>query len=157
MDVKQPTKTTTPTSLVFCRYLSLPPTPSASITQTYPESSDRSLSALKRWHSIHAQRPTQDGRNIWCHASLLASFCAPSISPCPPPLSKNTQTYTQTHANTYIYTHRQRKKDRQDRGRYHEGRRPSSDDSLHSPTVIPPSALDKPIIMKRYHRRRTTR
>ena len=30
-------------------------------------------------------------------------------------------------------------------GRYHGGRRPSSDDSLHSPTVIPPSALDKPI------------
>ena len=29
-------------------------------------------------------------------------------------------------------------------GRYHGGRRPSSDDSLHSPTVIPPSALDKP-------------
>ena len=38
-------------------------------------------------------------------------------------------------------------------GRYHGGRRPSSDDSLHSPTVIPPSALDKPSIMKRYHRR----
>ena len=30
-------------------------------------------------------------------------------------------------------------------------------DSLHSPTVIPPSALDKPSILKRYHRRRTTR
>ena len=29
-----------------------------------------------------------------------------------------------------------------------------SDDSLHSATVIPPSALDKPSIMKRYHRRR---
>ena len=41
------------------------------------------------------------------------------------------------------------------RGRYHGGRRPSSDDSFHSPTVIPPSALDKPSIMKRYHRRRT--
>ena len=41
--------------------------------------------------------------------------------------------------------------------RYHGCRRPSSDDSLHSPTVIPPSALDKPSIMKRYHRRRTTR
>ena len=41
-------------------------------------------------------------------------------------------------------------------GRYHGGRRLSSDDSLHSPTVIPPSALDKPNIMKRYHRRRTT-
>ena len=41
------------------------------------------------------------------------------------------------------------------RGRYYGGRRPSSDDSLHSPTVIPPSALDKPSIMKRYHRRRT--
>ena len=40
-------------------------------------------------------------------------------------------------------------------GRYHGGRRPSSDDSLHSPTVIPPSALDKRSIMKRYHRRRT--
>ena len=35
--------------------------------------------------------------------------------------------------------------------RYHGGRRPSSD---YSPTVIPPSALDKPSIMERYHRRR---
>ena len=43
------------------------------------------------------------------------------------------------------------------RGRYHGGRRPSSDDSFHSPTVIPPSALDKPSIMKHYHRRRMTR
>ena len=42
-------------------------------------------------------------------------------------------------------------------GRYHGGRRPSSDDSLHSPVVIPSSALDKPSIMKPYHRRRTTR
>ena len=41
------------------------------------------------------------------------------------------------------------------RGRYHGGRRPSSDDSFHSPTVIPPSALDKPSIMKGCHRRRT--
>ena len=41
------------------------------------------------------------------------------------------------------------------RGRYHGGRRPSSDDSFHSPTIIPPSALDKPSIMKRYHRRQT--
>ena len=40
------------------------------------------------------------------------------------------------------------------KGRYHEGRRRSSD---HSPAVIPPSALNKPSIMKRYHRRRTTR
>ena len=40
-------------------------------------------------------------------------------------------------------------------GRCHGGRRPSSDDSFHSPTVIPPSALDKPSIMKRYHHRRT--
>ena len=44
---------------------------------------------------------------------------------------------------------------RHTRGRYHGGRRPSSDDSLHSPTVIPPSALDEPSIMKRYNRRRT--
>ena len=48
-------------------------------------------------------------------------------------------------------------RERQTWGRYHGGRRPSSDDSLHSSTVIPPSALDKPNIMKRYHRRRTTR
>ena len=41
------------------------------------------------------------------------------------------------------------------RGRYHAGRRPSSDDSFHSPTVIPPSSLDKPSIMKRSHRRGT--
>ena len=40
-------------------------------------------------------------------------------------------------------------------GRYHGGRRPSSDYSLHSPTVIPPSALDKPSIVKRYHHRQT--
>ena len=38
------------------------------------------------------------------------------------------------------------------RGRYHGGRRMSTDDSQ---TVIPSSALDKPTIMKRYHRRRT--
>ena len=37
-------------------------------------------------------------------------------------------------------------------GRYHGGRRPSSDDS---PTVIPPSALDKLSIMKCYRRLRT--
>ena len=37
-------------------------------------------------------------------------------------------------------------------GRYHG---PSSDHSFHSPTVIPPLALDKPSIMKRCHRRRT--
>ena len=44
------------------------------------------------------------------------------------------------------------------RSRYHGGRRPSSDDSLHSPTIVfPPSAFDKPSTMKRYHRRRTTR
>ena len=42
-------------------------------------------------------------------------------------------------------------------GRYHGGRRPPSDDSFHSPTVIPHSALDKPSIMTRSHRRRTTR
>ena len=40
-------------------------------------------------------------------------------------------------------------------GRYHGGRRPSSDDTFHSPTVFPPSALDKPSTMKRYHSRRT--
>ena len=42
-------------------------------------------------------------------------------------------------------------------GRYHGGRPPSSNDSFHSPTVIPPSALDKPSIMKSYHRRQTKR
>ena len=42
-------------------------------------------------------------------------------------------------------------------GRYHGGRRTSSDDSFHSPTIIPPSALDKPSSMKHYHHRRTTR
>ena len=39
------------------------------------------------------------------------------------------------------------------RGRYHGGRQPSNNDSFHSPTVIPPSALDKPSIMRRHHRR----
>ena len=43
------------------------------------------------------------------------------------------------------------------KGRCYGGRRPSNDDSLHSPTVIPPSTLDKPSVTKRYHRRRTTR
>ena len=33
-------------------------------------------------------------------------------------------------------------------GRYHGGRRLSSEDSFHSPTTIPSSALDKPRIMK---------
>ena len=41
--------------------------------------------------------------------------------------------------------------------RYHGGRQPSSDDSFHSPIVIPPSALDKLSTMKGYHPRRTTR
>ena len=40
-------------------------------------------------------------------------------------------------------------------GRYCEGRRLSRDDSLHSPTAIPPSALDKLSIMKSCNRRRT--
>ena len=43
------------------------------------------------------------------------------------------------------------------RGWYHGGPRPSSDNSFHGPTVIPPSALDKPRIMKRYKHWRTTR
>ena len=37
------------------------------------------------------------------------------------------------------------------RGWYHGGRRPSSDYSFHSPTVIPPLALDRLSIMKCYH------
>ena len=40
-------------------------------------------------------------------------------------------------------------------GWYHGGRRLSSDDSLPSPTVTPPSALDKPSITKRYHHQQT--
>ena len=40
-------------------------------------------------------------------------------------------------------------------GRYHGGRRPSSDEIFRSPTVIQPSTLDKPSIMKCYHRWRT--
>ena len=40
------------------------------------------------------------------------------------------------------------------RGRYHGDGPPSSDDSCHSPTVIPPSTIDKSSIMERYHRRR---
>ena len=43
------------------------------------------------------------------------------------------------------------------RSRYHGGRQPSSGNNFHSPTVIPPSALDKSSIMKRYHHQRTTR
>ena len=41
------------------------------------------------------------------------------------------------------------------RGQYHEGQQSSSDDSFHSPTVIPPSALNKPSIMKHHHRQWT--
>ena len=37
------------------------------------------------------------------------------------------------------------------RGRYHGGRRPSSDDSLHCPTVIPPWAFDKPFSLSNRH------
>ena len=40
-------------------------------------------------------------------------------------------------------------------GRYHGGRPPSSHDSCRNPTVIAPSALDQPSIMKRYHPWRT--
>ena len=40
---------------------------------------------------------------------------------------------------------------RKRRGRYHGGRRLSSDNSLHSPTVIPPSALDKQSIIQGCH------
>ena len=40
---------------------------------------------------------------------------------------------------------------------YHGGWWPSSDDSFHSPTIILPSPLEKPSIMKRYHHRRATR
>ena len=39
-------------------------------------------------------------------------------------------------------------------GQYHGGQRPSSDDSFHSPAIIPLFALDKPSIMKHYHHRR---
>ena len=42
-------------------------------------------------------------------------------------------------------------------GLYHGGRRPSSDDNFHSPSVILPSALHKPSIMKLYYLQRTTR
>ena len=45
----------------------------------------------------------------------------------------------------------------QSRGRYHGGLTPSSDDGLHTSTVIPPSALHKLSIMKHYHHRWTTR
>ena len=50
---------------------------------------------------------------------------------------------------------RRQPREQQTLGWYHGGRRTSSDDILHSPTVIPPSAFDQPSIMKRYHRRRT--
>ena len=43
------------------------------------------------------------------------------------------------------------------RGQYQGFRQPSSDDSFHSPTVIPPWVLDKPSIIKSYHYRQTTR
>ena len=42
-------------------------------------------------------------------------------------------------------------------GRYRGGRRVSSENSFHSPTVISPLALDKPSFMKRYHRQQTKR
>ena len=43
------------------------------------------------------------------------------------------------------------------RGRYHGGQRRSSDNSFHSPTIVPPLAHDKPSIMKHYHHQWTTR
>ena len=78
--------------------------------------------------------------------------------PCTKPKSR--QPYVSTKRSGCQYTTRSvppQHWGRKTWGRYHGGRRPSSDDSLHSPTVIPPSPLDKPSIMKRYHRRWTTR
>ena len=95
-------------------------------------------------HGVFIQNCTVRGRVHWF-------IYPPSVTPtadscCSPVSSATSPVYGESvfevfHADT--------------RGRYHGGRRPSSDDSLHSPTVIAPSALDKPSIMKRYHRRRT--
>ena len=79
--------------------------------------------------------------------SLSLSFCLCLSLSVPPPSHSLTHSliHTHTHTHTYTYTHIKAW------GRYHRGQRPSSDNSFHSPTVIPP----KPSIMKRYHCRRT--
>ena len=74
--------------------------------------------------------------------------------------SLNVQQHTHTQetlqeTHTVMYNMRHALCRRKTGGRYHGGRRPSSDDIFHSPTVIPPSALHKPSVMKYYHRRRT--
>ena len=53
---------------------------------------------------------------------------------------------------TKIAYHRGRRPSNATRNQYHGGRRPSRDDC---PTVIPPTALNKPSIIRRYHGRRT--
>ena len=149
----------------------------ASVSQTplfsiylYLSSPHQSLSLADRWGT------TADFISNFLHSSLISAFqrimfhsrpvhslmlssnrflCLPlRLPPCTvlcrivlaSPDDRVTCPY---HFNLRLFT--------EIRGRYHGGRRPSSDDSLHSPTVIPPSALDKPSIMKRYHRRPTTR
>ena len=93
---------------------------------------------------------------------------SPSPSPhlSPPPLSPSilSSTHRQPDRQTARQTDRQRETSL-DCGKGDETRPGAgimeADDrqvtSLHSPNVIPPSALDKPSIMKRYHNRRTTR
>ena len=70
--------------------------------------------------------------------SALTIVCAATLRNCRSNLLSHPQ-YTDTELT---------------RGWYHRGRRLSNVDSFHSPTVIPPSALDKLSIMKRYHCRR---
>ena len=53
-----------------------------------------------------------------------------------------------------VLGHLQRSNRREPWHRYHGGRRLPSNSSFHSPTVIPPLALDTPSIMKHYHQRR---
>ena len=108
-----------------------------------------------------------------CVQTIMLKPITPQTSPPPPSTLRKTQSNDFCHAQNLrsIFCERvskdfsncfckygqtkHTKQIQQTWGRYHGGRRPSSDDSLHSPTVIPPSALDKPSIMKRNHRRRT--
>ena len=84
-------------------------------------------------------------------------------TPLPPPQTRKSLTQTKAHAaqvlkpSTTPCSPAQPSTPWDAWGRYHGGQQPSSDDSFHSLTIIPPSALDKPSIVKRYHRRQTTR
>ena len=71
-----------------------------------------------------------DKKSLAYPPPCLPVWRLPALSPCGG--SGLTPTLDTQHAQASV---------NRPRGRYHGGLRPSSDDSLHSPTVIPPSAL----------------